>query len=185
MKKFLTILAVALVFVSCGSNSTTKKKAMTQRDAEEAFLSTLTDASQKQILDMAETCMTLLRDGEIEKAVKMIYVLQDNVVYQKSESYTQSLENRFKIFRVQNFTRDYYCFSTEGNNDISYTMELAQEADGTVPTMKLMFNPVYVDGEWFLCLKDAGMSSKALPVHSQVHDDFPAPAPITVNRDRQ
>ena len=48
--------------------------------------------------------------------------------------------------------------------------------------MKLMLNPVYVDGQWYLTFKEVGQSSKALPKEKQIHDLAPAPNAPRLNK---
>jgi hypothetical protein len=113
----------------------------------------------------------------------MIYVLYDDVLYKKSDSYSAELQMRFRMFPVRSYERLYYSFSTEGNNDISYSYVFSPAKDGSpAQTMKLMFNPVYVDGQWYLALKDVGMSSKDLPKELQIHELAPAPNTPRLNR---
>ena len=181
MKRIIFILSVLLVVVSCGSrNSGSRQK--TQKDAEAEFLSSLTQTDQDLVLEMAEDCMTKLQAGQVEEAVDMIYVLHDNVVYKKSAEYSEQLVQRFtNAFPVKSYERLYYSFSTEGNNDISYSYVFGQTPSGTDATMKLMFNPVYVDGNWYLTFKDGSQSSRDLPLDKQVHELAPAPEAIRLN----
>jgi len=183
MKKLLILLAAFAVLVSCGSRYSGSNGEKTQKDAEAEFLSSLTQESQDAVLALADECMDKLMAGEVEEAVDMIYVLYDDVLYKKSDSYTAELQMRFRMFPVRSYERLYYSFSTEGNNDISYSYVFSPAKDGSpAQTMKLMFNPVYVDGQWYLALKDVGMSSKDLPKDLQIHELAPAPNTPRLNR---
>lgn len=188
MKKVVFILAVICTLVSC--NNSPKYSGMhgekTQKDAEAEFTSALSSADSTAVLNLAEKCMTLLSEGQVTEAVDMIHVLYNNVVYKKSDSYTAELISRFKLFPVVSYKLNYFSFSTEGNNDISYTYAFGPaDASGSAPEMKLMFNPVFVDGEWFLTFKDGSQSSRDLPKDKQIHEMAPAPKDITVNRPAQ
>jgi hypothetical protein len=48
--------------------------------------------------------------------------------------------------------------------------------------MKLMFNPVFIDGQWYLTFKDGSQSSKDLLPENQVHEMAPAPKDIRLNK---
>lgn len=180
MKKFLPIVLAVFVVASCGPRYSGPNGEKTQKDAEKEFLASLSAESQAEVLDLAETCMQLLKNGELEDAVDMIYVLHNSAVYQKSENYRLQLINRFKMMPVADYTLEYYNFSTQGNNDISYVTKLGLEEGA--PTMKLMFNPVLIDGKWYLAFKDGNMSSKALPIARQIQDMAPAPEEVTLAR---
>lgn len=185
MKKIVFILTVLTLVASCksGVRYSGANGEKTQKDAEAEFLSSLTQSDQDAVLDMAEDFMKKLKDGQVEEAVDMIYVLHNDVVYKKSAEYTDQLVNRFRyVFPVLSYERRYYSFSTEGNNDISYSYTFGPERNGQAPSMRLMFNPVYVDGQWYLTFKDGSQSSKDLPVEKQIHEMAPAPKDIRLNK---
>lgn len=183
MKKLFVLLAAVAVLVSCNrpkySGSRGEK---TQKDAEAEFVASMTSSDEEALLALGDECMGKLQAGQVEEALDMIYVLYNNVVYKKSASYTTQLLQRFQMFPVLSFERVYHSFSTEGNNDLSYSYVFAPAtADSPAQTMKLMFNPVYVDGEWFLTFKDGSQSSRDLPVDKQVHELAPAPVTPRLN----
>ena len=185
MKRIVFILSILVLVASCksGVRYSGAHGEKTQKDAEAEFLSSLTESDQDAVLNLAEDFMKKLKDGQVEEAVDMIYVLHNDVVYKKSAEYTDQLVNRFKyVFPVLSYERRYYSFSTEGNNDISYSYTFGPERNGQAPTMRLMFNPVYVDGQWYLTFKDGSQSSKDLPVEKQIHEMAPAPKDIRLNK---
>lgn len=183
MKKLFILLAAVAVLVSCGPRYSGPNGEKTQKDAEAEFTSSLTEAEKKAVLDLADECMERLQSGRVDEAVDMIYVLYNDVLYRKSDSYTADLITRFNAIPVLSYERLYYSFSTEGNNDISYSYVFAPSRNGVGgETMKLMFNPVYVDGRWYLTLKDPGQSSKSLSADKQIHDLAPAPNAPRLNK---
>ena len=185
MKKIVFILSLLVLVASCksGVRYSGAHGEKTQKDAEAEFLSSLSESDEDAVLNMAEDFMKKLQDGQVEEAVDMIYVLHNNVVYKKSAEYTDQLVNRFgRMFPVVTYERRYYSFSTEGNNDISYSYTFGPERNGQAPTMRLMFNPVFVDGQWYLTFKDGSQSSKDLPVDKQINAMAPAPKSIRLNK---
>ena len=183
MKRFYIILLALLVFASCGPRYSGAGGVKTQKDAEAEFTSSLTDKSKSEVVELADKCMERLKGGFVDEAVDMIYVLYNDVVYKKSDSYTLQLQRRFRTFPVLSYERLYYSFSTEGNNDISYQYVFKEASEGSpASTMKLMFNPVYVDGEWYLTFKEMGQSSRDLPVDKQISDQAPAPNTPRLNK---
>ena len=185
MKKIIFILSFLVLVASCksGVRYSGAHGEKTQQDAEAEFLASLSEADENAVLNMAEDFMRKLKDGQVEEAVDMIYVLHNDVVYQKSDEYTTQLVNRFRYtFPVYTYERRYYSFSTEGNNDISYSYTFGPEQNGQAPTMRLMFNPVFVDGLWYLTFKDGSQSSKDLPLDKQINAMAPAPNSIRLNK---
>ena len=185
MKKLLFLFAALAILASCApkpkySGSRGEK---TQKDAEAEFVSSLTKSDEEAVLALADECMGKFQAGQVDEALDMIHVLYNGVVYKKSASYTAQLLQRFRMFPVLSFERLYHSFSTEGNNDVSYSYVFAP-ASGNSPaqTMKLMFNPVYSDGDWYLTFKDGSQSSLDLPVDKQVHELAPAPQAPRLNK---
>jgi len=185
MKKIFILLVAFAVLVSCksGHRYSGSNGEKTQKDAEAEFVSSLSKSDEEALLTLADDFMTKMQSGQVDEALDMIHVLYNDVVYKKSVEYTQQLKQRFSAFPVKSFERVYYSFSTEGNNDISYSYTFAPATD-TRPaqTMKLMLNPVYVDGQWYLTFKDVGQSSKALPADKQIHELAPAPTAPRLNK---
>lgn len=62
---FVTIASVAFAMLSCGGRG---GRAATQ-DEGEAYLSSLTKADTASLLSIADSCMTLMANGEYEKAL--------------------------------------------------------------------------------------------------------------------
>ena len=183
MKNLFVLLATFFVLVSCGPKYSGSHGERTQKDAEAEFVSSLSSSDRDAVLTLADDCMSKLQAGRIDEAVDMIYVLYNDVVYSKSPSFTADLIQRFKVFPVLSFERLYYSFSTEGNNDISYSYVFEEGRDGhPAQTIKLMFNPVFIDGEWYLTFKESGQTSKDLPLDKQLHELSPAPATPRLNK---
>jgi hypothetical protein len=170
MKKLYILLATVAVLASCGPKYSGAYGEKTQKDAEKEFVASLTQADKDAALALGAEFMDMLQDGRVDEALDMIYVLYNDVLYKKSSAYTAQLIQRFKVFPVLSYELDHYSFSTEGNNDLSYKYVF-----DAGETMKLMLNPVYVDGKWYLSFKDAGQSSKDLPVEKQINELAPAP----------
>ena len=185
MKKIFILLAAFAVLVSCksGHRYSGSNGEKTQKDAEAEFVSSLSKSDEEAVLALADDFMGKMQAGQVDEALDMIHVLHNNVVYKKSAEYTEHLKQRFTQFPVRSFKREYHSFSTEGNNDISYTYVFvpATETDAA-ETMKLMLNPVYVNGNWYLTFKDLGQSSKALPADKQIHELAPAPTAPRLNK---
>ena len=183
MKKIFILLAALAVLVSCKPKYSGSNGEKTQKDAEAEFVSSLSSSEKDAVLALSNEFMDKLQAGRVDEAVDMIYVLYNDVLYKKSASYTATLISRFKMFPVLSYELVYNAFSTEGNNDVSYQYVFAYGTGGNPDeTIKLMLNPVYVDGQWYLTMKDAGQSSKDLPLDKQIHELAPAPNAPRLNK---
>lgn len=181
MKKLFLILFSLSLICSCHHYSGSRGE-KTQIDAEKEFRESLSSEDTSAVIALSEQFMQSLWNSRVTDAVDMIYVLYNDVVYKKSAAYTSELIQRFKMFPVLSYKMLYYNFSTEGNNDISYSYTFDKPQDGSEPSsIKLMLNPVYVDGYWFLTLKDGYQSSLDLPKEKQIHDLAPAPSKVKLN----
>lgn len=182
MKKVIFILAALTVLASCnrGPKYSGAHGEKTQIDAEKEFVSSISNVDSLAVVTLSDRFMSLLKDGKISEAVDMIYVLHDNVLYQKNDSFSNDLIRRFTMFPVVSYKLNYFSFSTAGNNDVSYTYSFTE--DEASSKMKLMFNPVKIDDVWYLTMKDGSQSSKDLPKDKQINDMAPAPAEVRINK---
>lgn len=113
------------------------------------------------MLKIADDCMKLLQERKYDEAIGMLYVYDDStkVLESISSDMASSLRRRFKVFPVLKYERDYFTFMEQGANDVRYKVWFAEEEHPEIngeAVMNLMFNPVKVDGSWYLCLKDYG-----------------------------
>ena len=149
---FIFVLVVSCCLVSCGE----KKKAKTTTPQEE-FLMGLTVEDTTQILNLSQCCMDTLKAGHIDEALKMLYVMQDGKVAPLPAEKEQQLRKNFKFFPVIDYKLDYYAFSNVDNNDVKFRIEFFKHTgpdDKTPNTIGFMFNPVKIDGTWYLTIKE-------------------------------
>lgn len=183
MKRIFVFFAVLSVLCSCNSSKNAQNSDMKmQKNAETEFLSELSQVDSSLVAALAGQFMENMKAGSIEAALDLLYVLNDDVLYKPSDEYLTQLRSRFTHFPVVSYKLERISFSTKGNNDLSFVYAFAEAAEGEqAPTMKLMFNPVMIDGNWYLTLKDGNQSSKDLPKDKQVHPNAPAPADPVLN----
>lgn len=161
IKKIFTVVAVAafvLAYSSCTSCSTDNKKAVADEQGVE-FKETITAADTTQMLKLADDCMELLKNRKFDEAIGMLYQYEDSTVQALSSEDGQRLRRRFEVFPVLKYEREYFSFMERGLNDVRYKVWFAEEenpAQNGEPITFLMFNPVKVDGTWYLCVKDFG-----------------------------
>lgn len=177
MKKYFVVLVSILLLASC--HSSTPKM---QYQAEKEFTSSLKQKQKDALLELGDNFMTLLKNGGIEPAVNQIFVIYNDQLYKKSESYTAELVQRFTRLKVYDFSLDSCEFSTQANNDLCYRVEITpKDENGDAVAIRLTLNPVLIDGQWYLTLKDGNQSSKAMSESDQIHPKSKAPAEVKLH----
>lgn len=159
MKKilFLILFITSLfVFVSCNQNN--KKQSKEEQVTE--FVSQLTEADTTAMLDACDNCMKMLQDGKIDEVMNVLYEYDDslNQVNPLSESTVQRYRRVFTMFPVIDYVRQYYSFQLEGLNDVKYSVKFTPDNEETGEKgaqTTFMFNPVKVDGSWYVTVKRA------------------------------
>lgn len=160
--KLVFTLLLGCILFACGQKET-KERMRTYGDAEKEFVGTLTKEDSITVLGQARICMDSLKAGNIESALNMLYVIRSNQVIPLEGQYREELKTHFRHFPVMAYRLEYLGFSTQGCNDLKYKIEFAEkDENGRVPTMAFTFNPVKVDGKWYLCIKGKEQSGKKL-----------------------
>lgn len=166
---------MCLVAVSC-DNAPRKSGQKTYQEAEQEFRASLTAVDTTTVLAMTDSIMALVDEGRYAEAVKDIKVLDGNALYEPSERYLEELERRFEMFKPIRIIRDYYSFSTAGVNDVKYRICFREESEGHPASfIAVTFNPVKIDGKWYLAFKDGYQSSDAMSDENKVNPNAPAP----------
>lgn len=159
MKKFqflLILSALLCVLASCSDKKTQKSRA----DQIDEFRSELTSADTTEMLRLCDDAMEMLKAKQFEHVLASLYEYDDSTqqVSPLSDNMRKRYERIFKMFPVLEYNRQYFSFMLEGCNDVKYevTFATAEQTGTNQPaTTMFMFNPVKVDGEWKLCVKNA------------------------------
>lgn len=104
--------------------------------------------------------MLLLQQKNIDGALSMLCEYDDSTgqVSPLSDATRARYQRLFTMFPVLSFQRSKYSFMLEGLNDVKYEVVFAEEEHpeiNGVPKTSFMFNPVRVDGTWYLTVKRA------------------------------
>ena len=155
--KLFTVLSIGvLCFTSCGNK---QKKEQTREDMIEEFRAELTLEDTTQMLTLCDNLMEQLKAKNYSEVLGSLYLYDDSTheVSALSENIQKRYERKFKMFPVLDYKRQYYSFMLEGCNDVKYEVTFAtaeQTGTGEPATTMFMFNPVKIDGEWKVCLKN-------------------------------
>lgn len=153
---FFTVLSIGvLCFTSCGNK---QKKEQTREDMIEEFRAELTLEDTTQMLTLCDNLMEQLKAKNYSEVLGSLYLYDDSTheVSALSENIQKRYERKFKMFPVLDYKRQYYSFMLEGCNDVKYevTFATAEQTGDKPATTMFMFNPVKVNGEWKVCLKN-------------------------------
>ncbi len=108
------------------------------------------------MLSLCDSCMELLKNNEMGRALDMLCEYDDSTkeINPLSDQGRQIYSKKFSFFPVLDYGRSYYSFQLEGLNDVKYEVTFREGPDGRQKTA-YMFNPVRVEGKWYLCVKNA------------------------------
>lgn len=157
MKKtsFIVILVMAIAMIA----SCNRQGAQSQGGSpSDAFINSLSNEDSVQMMKLCDDCMNLLKQREIESAVNMLCEYDDSTksVLPLSDEARVRYMRLFTLFPVLDYNCTEITFMDEGLNNVKYEFVFALEenpAENGVPKTALMFNPVKVDGVWYLTVK--------------------------------
>lgn len=165
MKKityFALVVFIMSVVAACN------QKSQSYVDKTKEFRDGLTEQDTAQMLKLADDCMELLKKKDVEGALSMLNEYDDSTgsVQPLSDQTRAKYQRLFKMFPVYKFERSSYSFMLEGLNDVKYDIIFADEEHpevNGVPKTSFMFNPVKVDGQWYLTVKRADQNIDRIP----------------------
>lgn len=163
-KVFILFAAFSAVttYYSCTPGSKRQESQVITPEME--FRNSLSHEDSVKLLDLANNCMELLKNRDIDGAVALLNEYDDSTgqVNPLSQESVNRMRRTFKIFPVLKYELEYYSVMLEGRNDIRYKIWFAEEDEpdkNGEPVTHFMFNPVMVDNEWHLCVKNPGQLS--------------------------
>ena len=165
MKRILYFGFSLLVLMTAASCSNKEK---TKADQSQEFRGSLTETDTLRMLGISDSCMVLLQNSDLEGAMAMLYEYNDSTgqVLPLSDETRQRYQRLFTMFPVKSFQRVKYTFMLEGLNDVKYDVIFAEEEHpevNGVPKTSFMFNPVKVDGTWYLTVKRGDQDIARVP----------------------
>lgn len=155
MKKSVSII---ILFLSLFAFNACKEKVVIPPPPVNEFTAALSEQDTIAMLKLCDDCMELLKGGDVDAVVAMLHEYDDSLktVSPISDESAASFRRQMQVFPVRGYKRASYKFFEEGLNDVKYEVTFAEgERDRTAPKTFFMFNPVKVDGTWFLCVKQS------------------------------
>ena len=132
---------------------------------------------------MGQNFMDALVAGEVKSEIVNLCTVYNDTLFKLADISMRELEDRLSSIPVTDYVLASYSFSTPGVNDLCYRYVTSGKV-GSGPAFKIMFNPVKVEGNWFLTMKDGYMSSQDLHPALQIDPMAPAPNPIVLNKSK-
>ena len=108
------------------------------------------------VLNETNKCIEFLHNGNINEALAMLYSKkEDGDITPISDTEKKELEKRFLMFPILKYKLESFSFNNKEGNSVKYITEFFEKGEDNVPnTISLVFNPVEVDGTWYLTLKN-------------------------------
>jgi len=144
----LPILAVVIMlFAACKGET---------KSSSQIFQEGLTAQDSTIMLQKCDSCMQFLSEGRIDDALNMLVEYDDSLqqVSPLSDETRASYMRKFTLFPVLKYELKYVSFMESGLNDAKYEVQFGPDEAGA-PKTSYMFNPVKVDGYWYLSVKGA------------------------------
>jgi hypothetical protein len=181
LTKWITAAFLATTLAACSGHSQKEEEASikTYAEAEKEFTESLSHEDSIQVIGLSERCMHLLKCDSTDAALAMLYSVHQGSMKPLEGDELAMQKSRFKRFPVKEYELEKFAFSTQGLNDVKYRVEFApKDANGYAPTISIMFNPVKLDGQWYLCLKSPEQPGKDM--ENPLHENAPAPDDVNM-----
>lgn len=107
--KIVFILLLSCLSFSCGRKET-KERMKTYADAEKEFVGSLTKTDSITVLEMSQKCMDSLKEGNIEAALGMLYVVKDGEAVRLTNENAENLKKHFSTFPVVDYHLENFSF---------------------------------------------------------------------------
>ena len=157
---YITLFVAGLSMTMLFSCKNTPKGEPTREDQVAEFRAELTSADTTAMLNICDAAMEQLKQKNIDQVLASLFEYNDSTkeLLPLSDKMRNRYQRIFQRFPVLEYERQYFSFMLEGCNDVKYKVTFATaEQTGTDEgaTTMYMFNPVKVNGEWKLCVKNA------------------------------
>ena len=175
---FFCVFSLLLAFMACNSSP----KVLTYADAERQFLSSITEDDTLQVISMGSAFMENLKSGQLDSALNVLCVVDNYILYKLGDESIENMRARFRALPVVDYCLARYSFSTQASNDLVYRYSFSGPLSGA-PGMKIVLNPVKIEGQWYLAIKDGYQYSDDLSPEDRHQPLDIAPYPVRLNKE--
>lgn len=147
----VTITAIVTAALSACSGCSTGKSG----DGTDS-MPTFAKADTTEVLNLTETYLNHVRDGEYDEAVKMLNVILNDSAMRLTEETEHNIRMQQKTFPVLAYRLTDMEFVNENNVTVTYEIEFFKKdsADNIQNTTHLTFAPQRIGHQWYLELLD-------------------------------
>ena len=86
----------------------------------------LCKADTDTVLKISTCFMEALKCKQLNEAVKMLYTVNGLQLDTLSNQERQHFLRKFEVLPINSYKMDYYSFSTQGNNDVSFIINICE-----------------------------------------------------------
>lgn len=144
------IAAIDCLFIGCVEK---KEKPLFPEDSQVSFLKNLTHQDTLDFLKPSNACMDTLKLGKIDKALSIIYFDRNDTLLPLTGKMKEKLRQRFERFPIKEYRLESFDIQGFSSNSVVYTIRFREESKQP-NTIKLVFNPVWINDTWYLTLKN-------------------------------
>lgn len=107
-----------------------------------------------EVIKLTTTYLEHLKNRDFDKAIQMIYHIQNDTVSALTEEERKALEQQYTLFPVLSYKIDGYYFTDTRNTEIAYSIVFFEKQDGDNKpnTLKFRLNPQRVKDAWYLSI---------------------------------
>lgn len=141
---FVTLLSIVLV--ACNNS----KSGQCSENANSTFCKQDTN----EVIKLTTTYLEYLKNKDFDKAIQMIYHIQNDTVSVLTVEERKLLEQQYQLFPVLSYKIDGYYFNNTHDTEIAYRIEFFEKHDGDnrPNTLKFRLNPQRVKNVWYLSM---------------------------------
>lgn len=159
MKKLsvnVIVLVVVLTLVSCGK----QRQTQTLKEMERKYIApaemVLTANDTTEVRTMVEHFLSLLKDGNSDDAVDMLYYLRGDSVVKLPDDLAALQRSMYRRIHGVRYEIERLTFLTEKDSEVKYKVILFERKENDTRPNEIsgFLKPVRRDGTWFLTLAD-------------------------------
>lgn len=145
------VLFLSLIFF--GGACVNKQKQSSTKEFPEDFIKTLTHKDTVAMIGLTTVCMDTLQAGKIDDALNLIYCVRNDTLVPLSNETKAELKRQFERFPVKQYHLESFQINGYSTNSVKYVVQFKEKS--TLPnTIKLTFNPIWIEDAWYLTLKN-------------------------------
>jgi len=145
----LTISALACVLCvwacNCSGDSTSS-------DEADAYISGLTSSDTSAVLNQTRECLELMLAGDYDSALHQIGYVDDDTLCHLSPERAEAMKKRFSGMCLTGYELVSMEFVGPADNTVVYRLSFGRQGTANMTT-KFAFNPILIDGAWYLSIK--------------------------------